>query len=108
MKRKKASIKQNNYNLMVLKLLKELSKKPNARLSIREIGRTLRINPMAVSRAIRKLEPILDVKRGSDFESFRLPLKLVRLKTGLEKLSTIDLIDKVKLSKKLLDGVYKH
>lgn len=105
---KKSSPKQNSYNLMVLKLLKELSKTPEARLSIREISRTLKIHPMAVSRAIKRIEPILDIKRGSEFESFRLPLKLIRLKHDLEKLSIGDLIEKVKLSKKFLKEVYKY
>jgi len=108
MRRKKSSPKQNKYNLMVLKILKELSKLPEARLSIREISRTLKINPMAVSRSIKKLKPVLDVKIGSDFESFRLPLKLIRLKPSFGELSIRDLIEKVKLSDKLLKEVYKH
>jgi len=93
---------------MVLKLIKELSKVPEARLSIREISRTLKISPMAVSRAVKKIEPVLDVKMGSDFESFRLPLKLIRLKHGLEGLLIDDLMEKVKLSDKLLKEVYKR
>lgn len=106
MKGKKTSLKQVKYNLMVLNLLKELSKRENARLSIREIARILKINPMAVSRAIKKLEPILDVKRGSDFESFRLPLTLIRLKDGLKGSSTEELMKKVKLSNKFLKEIY--
>lgn len=108
MSRKKPSRKQNMYTLMVLKLLKELTKKGKVRLSIREIGRILKINPMAVSRAIKRLEPVLDIKRGSDFENFRLPLTLIRLKDGVKNLSMDDLIEKVKLSKRLLKEVYKR
>jgi len=108
MGRKKQSPKQNIYNLMVLKLFKELSKTPEARLSIREASRTLKIHPMAVYRAIRRIEPILDIKIGSEFESFRLPLKLIRLKPELEKLTTGELIEKVNLSKKLLKEIYKQ
>jgi len=93
---------------MVLKLLKELKKKEKARLSIREIGRVLRINPMAVSRAIKRLEPILDIKRGSDFESFRLPLSLIRLRDSVKDLSMDELIERVNLSKKLLKEFYKR
>jgi len=108
MSRKKPSIKQNEYNLMVLKLLKELSKRPEARLSIREMSRVLKINHMAVSRAINRLNPVLDVKKGSDFESFRLPLTLIRLKEEVKGLSLNELIKKVKLSKRLLKEVYKR
>jgi len=104
---KKPSRKQNMYTLMVLKLLKELTKKGKARLNIREIGRILKINPMAVSRSIKRLEPVLDIKRGSDFENFRLPLTLIRLKDGVKHLSMDELIEKVKLSKRLLREVYK-
>lgn len=108
MERKKTPQKQNKYNLMVLNLLKELSKVKNVRLSIREISRILKINAMAVSRAVKKLEPVLDIKRGSDFENFRLPVKLIRLKPGLERFKIQDLIKKVKLSDKMLKEVYKH
>jgi len=106
MKRKKSAQKQSKYNLMVLNLLKELSKKENVRLSIREIGRILKINPMAVSRAIDKLEPILDVKKGSDFESFRLPLTLIRLRNDIKDASIGELMKKVKLSNKFLKEIY--
>ena len=106
MGKKKKSQKQIKYNLMILKLLKELSKVPDARLSIREMSRTLKINAMAVSRSIKTLEPVLDVKNGSDFENFRLQLKLIRLKSGFEKLSDMALIKKIDLSKKLLKEVY--
>jgi DNA-binding IclR family transcriptional regulator len=106
MGKKKKLSKQIKYNLMVLKLLKELSKVPEARLSIREISRTLKINAMAASRSIKTLEPILDIKSGSDFENFRLRLKLIRLKPGFEKLSETELIKRVDLSKKLLKEVY--
>ena len=108
MPQKKPSTKQNMYTLMVLKLLKELTKRKKARLSIREIGRVLKINPMAVSRAIKRLEPILDIKRGSDFESFRIPLSLIRLRDSVKNLSIDELIEKVKLSKRLLKEVYKR
>ena len=108
MPRKKSSIKQKEYNLMVLKLLKELSKRQNARLSIREMSRVLKINHMAVSRAINRLNPVLDIKKGSDFESFRLPLTLIRLRNEVKNLSLNDLIKKVELSKKLLKEVYKR
>ena len=108
MRRKKPSIKQNKYNLMVLKLLKELSKRPKARLSVREIGRILNINAMAVSRAIERLKPVLDVKKGSDFESFRLPLYLVRLHDSVKDLPLKEIIKKVQLSKKMLREVYKR
>ena len=103
---KKKSQKQIKYNLMVLKILKELSKVPEARLSIREISRTLEINAMAVSRSIKILKPVLDVKNGSDFENFRLQLKLIRLKHEFEILSISDLVKKVDLSKKLMKEVY--
>jgi len=108
MRKKKSSEKQRKYNLMVLKVLKELSKRENTRLSVREIARILQINPMAVSRAINKLEPILDVKIGSDFESFRLKLKLIRLKDDLKDNDIEELMKKVKLSNRLLSEVYKR
>jgi DNA-binding IclR family transcriptional regulator len=107
MSRKKPSTKQNMYTLMFLKLLKELTKRKKARLSIREIGRILKINPMAVSRSIKRLEPILDIKRGSDFESFRLSLMLIRLKDSVKHLSMDELIGKVKLSRRMLKEIYK-
>ena len=108
MRKKKSSEKQRKYNLMVLKVLKELSKRENTRLSVREIARILQINPMAVSRAINKLEPILDVKIGSDFESFRLKLKLIRLKDDLKDNDIEEFMKKVKLSNRLLSEVYKR
>jgi hypothetical protein len=61
---------------------------------------------MAVSRAINKLEPILDVKRGSDFESFRLPLTLVRLKEEIKDIPIEELIKKVKISNRFLEEIY--
>ena len=108
MKRIKSAEKQRKYNLMVLKVLKELSKRENSRLSVREIAKILQINPMAVSRAINKLEPILDVKMGSDFESFRLKLKLIRLKDDLKDNNIEELMKKVKLSNRFLSEVYKR
>ena len=92
---------------MVLKLLKELSKTPEARLSIREMSRILKINHMAVSRAIKRLEPILDIKKGSDFESFRLPLLLIRLKNDVKDLSEEELIKKFNIITKMIKEVYK-
>jgi hypothetical protein len=92
---------------MVLKLLKELSKTPEARLSIREMSRVLEINHMAVSRAIKKLEPILDIKKGSDFESFRLPLLLIRLKNDVKDLSEEEIIRKINIITKMIKEVYK-
>ena len=92
---------------MVLKLLKELSKTPEARLSIREMSRVLQINHMAVSRAIKRLEPLLDIKRGSDFESFRLPLLLIRLKNDVKDLSDEELIKKLNIITKMMNEVYK-
>jgi len=92
---------------MVLKLLKELSKRPEARLSIREISRILRINPMATSRAIERLKLVLDIKRGSDFESFRLPLLLIRLNDNVKGLSDEEIIKKVQISSKMIEEVYK-
>jgi len=108
MRRKKSSEKQRKYNLMVLKVLKELSKRKNTRLSIREISRVLQINAMAVSRAINRLDAILDVKTGSDFESFRLPVKLIRLKDELKDKDVEELMKIVKLSNKMLSEVYKR
>lgn len=91
---------------MTLKLLKELSKTPKARLSLREISRILNINAMAVSRAVKRLEPILDVKSGSNFESFKLQVKLVRLREGFEKLTEEDLLKKVKFGEEMGKGFY--
>lgn len=108
MRKVKSAEKQRKYNLMVLKVLKELSKRENSRLSVREIARILKINPMAVSRSINKLEPVLDVKMGSDFESFRLKLKLIRLKDEVKDDEIEELIKKVKLSNRLLSEVYKR
>ena len=108
MRKIKPAEKQRKYNLMVLKVLKELSKRENARLSIREIAKILQINPMAVSRAVNKLESVLDVKMGSDFESFRLKLKLIRLKDEVKNDNMEELIKKVKLSNKLLSEIYKR
>jgi ribosomal protein L29 len=105
--RKKPSVKQNKYNLMVLKLVKELSKTPEARLCAREIARILKINHMAVSRAIERLKPVLDIKRGSDFESFRLPLLLIRLNDNVKGLSDEEIIKKVQISSKMIEEVYK-
>jgi len=107
MKRKKPSIQQNKYTLMTLKLLRELSKTPEARLSIREMSRVLQINHMAVSRAIKKLEPLLDIKKGSDFESFRLPLLLIRIKNDVKDLSEEELIKKINIISKMIKEVYK-
>jgi DNA-binding IclR family transcriptional regulator len=107
MRRNKPSIKQNKYNLMVLKLLKELSKRPDARLSLREISRVLKINTMAVSRAVERLKPVLDIKRGSDFESFRLPLLLIRLNDNVKDLSDEEIIKKVQISSKMIEEVFK-
>jgi DNA-binding IclR family transcriptional regulator len=101
MGRKKPSKKQRKYDLMVLKLLKELSKTQEARLTVREISRTLDINAMAVSRSIRRLKNLLDVKEGSNFESFRLQVYLIRLKRGLEDMSMKELIKKSYLSNRL-------
>jgi DNA-binding IclR family transcriptional regulator len=106
MRRNKPSIKQNKYNLMVLKLLKELSKRQDARLSLREISRVLKINTMAVSRAIERLKPVLDIKRGSDFESFKLPLLLIRLNDNVKDLSDKEIIKKVQISSKIIKEVY--
>ena len=92
---------------MVLKLLKELSKRPEARLSIREISRILKINPMAVSRAVERLKPVLDIKRGSDFENFRLPLFLIRLNENVKDLSDEEIVKKVQISSKMIKEIYK-
>lgn len=86
---------------MVLKLLKEVSKTPEARLTVREISRTINIYPMAVSRSVERLKGLLDVKEGSSFESFRLQVYLIRLKEGLEKLPMEELIKKSYLSNRL-------
>jgi len=108
MAKKKRTKKQDKYNLMVLNLLKELSKQREARLSIREISRILKINPMAVSRAIRKLRPILDIKTGSNFESFRLPVHLIRLREDMKNSSIKELMRKAKLSERILKEIYKR
>jgi len=108
MERRKSPKKQDKYNLMVLKLLKELSKTPNARLSIREISRLLNINAMAVSRAINQLKGVIDIKKGSEFENFRLQVYLVRLKEGLEQLPITELLKRVKLSKRLNEEYYRR
>ena len=108
MARRKKPKKQDKYNLMVLKLLKELSKQKEARLSEREISRVLKINHMAVCRAIKKLMPILDIKKGSDFESFRLPVYLIRLKDSIKDLPLKTLMEKVKLSEKMMKEIYKR
>ena len=92
---------------MVLKLLKELSKTPEARLSVREIARILKINHMAVSRAVERLKLVLDIKRGSDFESFRLPLLLIRLNDNVKGLSDEEIIKKVQISSKMIEEVFK-
>ena len=92
---------------MVLRLLKELSKTPEARLSIREMSRILKINAMAVSRAIERLKPVLDIKKGSDFESFRLPVYLIRLHDNVKDLSDEEIIKKVQISTKMIKEIYK-
>jgi len=101
MKNRKVAKKQREYDLMVLKIIKEISKTPEARLSIREISRILNINAMAVSRSISRLNSLLDVKKGSNFESFRLKVYLIRLKPELENLSIEELIKKNHLYNKL-------
>ena len=106
MARKKIAKKQRKYDLMVLKLLKEISKTPEARLSVREISRTLDINAMAVSRAVKRLNSLLDVKKGSSFESFRLQVYLIRLKTSLENLSIEYLVKKSYLSNRLNHEIF--
>lgn len=93
---------------MVLKLLKELSKTPDVRLSIREMARILKINHMAVSRAVKELKPVLDIKHGSDFESFRLPIMLVRLKNSEKDSSMDEIIKKIQLSSRLMKEYYKR
>jgi len=106
MRKKKPAKKQREYDLMVLKVLKELSKTPEARLSVREISRTLSINPMAVSRSVKRLNGLLDIKKGSSFESFRLQIHLIRLKSGLESLSLEELVKKSYLSGRLNHEVF--
>jgi len=106
MKRKKTAKKQREYDLMVLKVLKELSKTPDARLSVREVARMLNINAMAVSRSIKRLNGLLDIKQGSSFESFRLQVYLIRLKPGLENISMEELIKKSYLSGRLNQEVF--
>ena len=101
MRRKKVAKKQREYDLMVLKVLKEVSKTPKARLSLREISRMLNINAMAISRSARRLNGLLDVKKGSSFESFRLQVHLIRLKPGLENLSLEELVKKSYLTNRL-------
>jgi len=108
MKRKKPSKKQNQYTLMVLKILKEVSKTQNARLSIREMSRILNINHMAVYRAVGKLEPILDIKKGSNFENFRLRVSLIRLKNEFGYLDTEELMKKVNLYNRLDKEIFKR
>ncbi|MBW2978375.1 hypothetical protein KY331_06020 [Candidatus Woesearchaeota archaeon] len=95
---KKQPKKQYKYNFMVLNLLKELSKTPDARLSIREMSRVLKINAMAVQRAVEALKPVLDIKEGSDFESFRLPLKLIKLKETEVDLTLNEILNKAKMA----------
>jgi len=107
MGRKKIAKKQREYDLMVLKLLKELSKTPEARLSVREISRTVGINPMAVSRSVKRLNSLLDIKKGSSFESFRLQVYLIRLKGGLENLPLEELIKKSYLSNRLNQEIFR-
>ncbi|MBL7169778.1 MAG: winged helix-turn-helix domain-containing protein [Candidatus Aenigmarchaeota archaeon] len=106
MRRKKIAKKQRGYDLMVLKLLKQISRTPEARLSGREIARTLNINAMAVSRSVKRLEGLLDVKKGSSFESFRLQVYLIRLKPGSENMSMEELIKKSYLSGRLNHEVF--
>lgn len=104
---KKSSKKQDRYTLMVLNLLKELSKTAEARLSIREMSRVLKINHMAVSRAVKRLKNILDVKYGSDFESFRLPLMLVKMRDDMKDLPTKELIKRANLSLRMENEYFK-
>ncbi len=106
MRRKKVAKKQREYDLMVLKVLKELSKTPNARLSVREISRMLNINAMAVSRSVKRLNSLLDIKQGSSFEAFRLQVYLIRLKRGLENLEMEELVKKSYLSERLNHEVF--
>jgi len=106
MSRKKPSKKQDKYTLMILKLLKELSKTPDAKLSIREMARILNIDAMAVSRSVKCLNSLLDIKKGSSFEFFRLQVYLIRLKPELENLSIEELIKKSYLSERLNHEVF--
>ena len=106
MSMKKPAKKQREYDLMVLKILKELSRTPDARLSIREISRTLGINPMAVSRSVKRLDSLLDIRKGSSFESFRLQVYLIRLKSGLENITLEGLVKKSYLSNRLNHEVF--
>jgi len=106
MGRKKPAKKQREYDLMVLKILKELSKTPEARLSVREISRTVGINPMAVSRSVKRLNGLLDIKKGSSFESFRLQVHLIRLKSELENLTLEELVKKSYLSNRLNHEIF--
>jgi len=103
---KKPSKKQREYDLMVLKVVKELSKTPDARLSVREISRTIGINPMAVSRSVKRLDGLLDIKKGSNFESFRLQVYLIRLKSGLENITLEELVKKSYLSSRLNHEIF--
>lgn len=72
------------------------------------MGRILNINHMAISRSIKRLEPILDIKRGSDFESFRLPLKLIKLRDEVSNLDIGELFKRAKLSMNLMEEYYKR
>ncbi|OGI15828.1 hypothetical protein A3K63_00500 [Candidatus Micrarchaeota archaeon RBG_16_49_10] len=93
---------------MVLNLLRELSKTPKNRLSAREISRVLEINPMAVSRALKQLKYVLDVKEGSDFESFRLKVYLIRLKDQFKDLGIEDLVKRAEMAKKLDKEIFRR
>ena len=106
MRRKKIAKKQREYDLMVLKVLKDLSKTPGARLSVREISRMLDINAMAVSRSVKRLEGLLDIQKGSSFEAFRLQVYLIRLKPGLEDMTIEELIKKSYLAERLNHEVF--
>jgi DNA-binding IclR family transcriptional regulator len=108
MAKKKNGSMQEKYNLMVLNVLKELSKTPKSRLSVREISRIIEINAMAVSRSIKELNPVLDIKEGSDFESFRLKVYLIRLKDQFKDQSIEDLVKKVVISKRLDKEIFKR
>lgn len=105
---KKSSKKQDKYNLMVLNLLKELSKTPKARLSVREMSRILEINAMAVSRSINELKHVLDIKKGSDFETFRLNLYLIRLKDEFMKLDLDKIVERVEIGKRIDEEIFKR
>jgi DNA-binding IclR family transcriptional regulator len=105
---KKPKNSQERYNIMVLNVLKELSKTPNARLSVREISRVLEINPMAVSRSIKHLNYLLDIKEGSDFESFRLNLYLVRLKDEFIDMGVDEMAKKMAMAKRLDQEIFKR